>query len=192
MSGWIRVARNVFDHGVFAHEPFSEREAWLWLVAKAAWKDTDIQVETTGEALRKAWSWNSRSRVARVLRRLEAEGFLSVKEQDKSILIIMQKNSSMFEVVDEGGVGRTFFYGRRMRPMPPFRVFPADWAARRDFVFQRDGYRCSYCGSDNGPFECDHVTPVIRGGSDDIKNLATACQPCNRSKGAKSLEEWRR
>jgi hypothetical protein len=36
--GTFNVARGVFDHPVFAREPFTEREAWLWLIAEAQWK----------------------------------------------------------------------------------------------------------------------------------------------------------
>lgn len=39
-GGWIRLDRAVFEHDFFAIEPFTEREAWIWLIANAAWKDT--------------------------------------------------------------------------------------------------------------------------------------------------------
>jgi len=48
---------------------------------------------------------------------------------------------------------------------------------RKD-IFERDGYRCTYCGTTEGPFECDHIVPVSRGGSKDDSNLTTACVSC--------------
>lgn len=72
----------------------------------------------------------------------------------------------------------------RDRPMPP------EWMALRQRVFERDDYTCRYCGERGGRLECDHVVPVIKGGSDDIDNLVTACFRCNRSKYGKTLEEW--
>lgn len=57
-------------------------------------------------------------------------------------------------------------------------------------VFKRDGYRCDYCGKDNGPFEVDHVKPVSEGGRDTIDNLVTACPDCNRKKANKSVEKF--
>jgi 5-methylcytosine-specific restriction endonuclease McrA len=63
-------------------------------------------------------------------------------------------------------------------------------AAVRAFVLERDGYRCAYCQSADGPLEVDHVFPVARGGGDDLENLTCACRACNRSKGAKLLSEW--
>jgi len=39
-------------------------------------------------------------------------------------------------------------------------------------------------------FECDHIYPIVLGGSNAIENLATACVKCNRSKGSKTLAQW--
>lgn len=56
-------------------------------------------------------------------------------------------------------------------------------------VFQRDGFRCIYCGAskEDTTLVVDHVIPVRDGGTNDIGNLATACQPCNAGKGARSV-----
>lgn len=51
--------------------------------------------------------------------------------------------------------------------------------------------QCAYCGSDNGPFEIDHIVPWSRGGTHDRSNLTLACQWCNRSKGDKMISEWK-
>ena len=48
---------------------------------------------------------------------------------------------------------------------------------------------CS-CGCETGPFEIDHVKPWSSGGQHTFENLVVSCRPCNRSKGAKSLDEW--
>jgi hypothetical protein len=58
-------------------------------------------------------------------------------------------------------------------------------------VFQRDGFRCRYCGRSpkEGVFlEADHVIPRSAGGSDDMSNLVTACWDCNRGKSAKGVD----
>ncbi|WP_395326915.1 HNH endonuclease [Novosphingobium sp. BL-8H] len=60
----------------------------------------------------------------------------------------------------------------------------------RAFILERDGYRCTYCGQAEGPFEVDHIVPVSRGGGDDPENLTCACAPCNRSKSSTPVEEW--
>lgn len=48
---------------------------------------------------------------------------------------------------------------------------------------------CVYCGSTEN-IEIDHIVPLSRGGTHTPENLAPACRPCNRSKGAKLLSEW--
>lgn len=57
-------------------------------------------------------------------------------------------------------------------------------------VVSEHGEVCFYCGSTEGPFELDHIIPWSRGGDHSVENLVVACRPCNRSKGAKTLEEW--
>lgn len=74
---------------------------------------------------------------------------------------------------------------------PPLRPTIDAWKIIRERIFQRDNYTCTYCGTRGGELECDHVHPVSRGGSSDDSNLATACKPCNRDKGSKTVDEWK-
>jgi hypothetical protein len=83
-QGTFSVARGVFDHPVFAREPFTEREAWLWLIAEAQWKPVRKRVGRVIIALQRGqlahavrfmaqrWCW-PRMRVHRFLQRLSAE-----------------------------------------------------------------------------------------------------------------------
>lgn len=59
-------------------------------------------------------------------------------------------------------------------------------------ILLKNTNKCSYCGTDKGPFDVDHVIPVSYGGTNDIGNLTLACRRCNRSKGAKLVNEWLR
>ncbi len=56
------------------------------------------------------------------------------------------------------------------------------WLALRDMAFERDGYQCTYCGDQAGPFEIDHIIPRVRGGENVLENVAVSCRRCNRSK----------
>lgn len=49
---------------------------------------------------------------------------------------------------------------------------------------------CIYCGSSK-EIQADHVIPVSRGGAQSVGNLVPACKPCNTSKGAKTITEWK-
>jgi hypothetical protein len=71
------------------------------------------------------------------------------------------------------------------------RLGNSEWSTIRGMVFERDNYTCAYCGERGGKLECDHIIPHSRGGSDEMGNLTTACFSCNRSKRAKTPEEWR-
>lgn len=62
-------------------------------------------------------------------------------------------------------------------------------AGLRTLVMERDEYRCVHC-ADHEDLQIDHVTPISRGGTNDEANLQTLCGPCNRSKGARTMDEW--
>ena len=51
-------------------------------------------------------------------------------------------------------------------------------------VFKRDRFTCQYCGkkSPDVTLQIDHITPVSKGGSDEIVNLITSCPECNLGK----------
>ena len=53
-------------------------------------------------------------------------------------------------------------------------------------VLRRDGYVCHYCGGE--ATTGDHVIPIVKGGVDEESNMVASCQPCNLSKGAKTLD----
>lgn len=58
-------------------------------------------------------------------------------------------------------------------------------------IYQQQGGICYICKG-NFTFkemELDHVVPLARGGKHENKNCKMACAFCNRSKGAKLLEE---
>ena len=60
----------------------------------------------------------------------------------------------------------------------------------REYVLQRDGRVCQYCGSRKGRIEVDHVVPQSKNGSDRVSNLVTSCRKCNQKKDNRSLAEF--
>ena len=60
----------------------------------------------------------------------------------------------------------------------------------RGAVLHRDGWTCRYCGSE--ATEVDHVQPHAHGGSTTPANLVASCRPCNKAKGFRTPEQWRR
>lgn len=64
---------------------------------------------------------------------------------------------------------------------------------RRAFaVFNRDGFKCYYCGrtpkTENIVLHADHVHPRSLGGTDTADNIVTACSVCNASKSDTVLD----
>ncbi|MDA7980055.1 MAG: HNH endonuclease [Pirellulales bacterium] len=62
-------------------------------------------------------------------------------------------------------------------------------------IFERDEYRCRYCGRDvladfHSFATCvlDHVKPRSAGGGNEPENLAVACGSCDRIKAGISVE----
>ena len=58
-------------------------------------------------------------------------------------------------------------------------------------IYARDSFTCQYCAESFEPEELtfDHVIPVAQGGTRGWENIVTACEPCNRKKGARTPEE---
>lgn len=77
-------------------------------------------------------------------------------------------------------------YGRSAGPRPRSGVTPRI----RFAVLERDRFRCRYCGAtaEDARLVIDHILPVAVGGSDDMDNLATACDLCNAGKAAKLVQ----
>ena len=82
-----------------------------------------------------------------------------------------------------GGINDHRIVGRINFLFGHSRRVPSGWERTRLAVFDRDGYRCVYCGAHNIDFHADHVIPVSRGGQSELDNLVTACRFCNLSKG---------
>lgn len=58
-------------------------------------------------------------------------------------------------------------------------------------VFKRDSFTCQYCGR-NAPdvvLEVDHISPVAKGGSNELTNLVTSCFDCNSGKSDRELSD---
>lgn len=61
----------------------------------------------------------------------------------------------------------------------------------RAAIFERDSYKCQKCGS-NHNLHIDHITPLSKGGSNDVDNLQTLCGRCNSQKGNRNSNDYRK
>lgn len=88
MSGYYQMARGWMENSFFASEPYTEREAFQWMIEQAAWRPARIKIKGSmltldrGQLcfaqrfLAEKWQW-SKSRVDRFLKRLTSENMIS-------------------------------------------------------------------------------------------------------------------
>lgn len=57
-------------------------------------------------------------------------------------------------------------------------------------AFKRDKFTCQYCGRrpPDVTLEADHIVPVCEDGPDDLENITTSCDTCNRGKSGNPLD----
>jgi 5-methylcytosine-specific restriction endonuclease McrA len=60
----------------------------------------------------------------------------------------------------------------------------------REYLLEKWGRRCAYCGARNRPLQIEHLVPKARGGSSRVSNLTLACAQCNSAKGAQTAAEF--
>lgn len=59
-----------------------------------------------------------------------------------------------------------------------------EYAKHRVYAFERAHGKCQNCGIYLQPaeWECDHIVPLSRGGTNDLSNLRVVCKPCHKTK----------
>lgn len=108
-GGVIGISRGIWTDPDFKDEPFTEREAFMWLVSEAAWKERKKRgaygpvVLKRGELchsvrfMGNAWGW-SKSRVARFLNKLKNRDIIRDTKRDSEQIYYIS-NYNKFQVV---------------------------------------------------------------------------------------------
>jgi 5-methylcytosine-specific restriction endonuclease McrA len=60
----------------------------------------------------------------------------------------------------------------------------------REYLLEKWGRKCAYCGIQNVPLEVEHIVPRVRTGSNRVSNLTLACHACNIAKGTQTAAEF--
>jgi 5-methylcytosine-specific restriction endonuclease McrA len=60
----------------------------------------------------------------------------------------------------------------------------------REYLLEKWGRKCAYCGAENVPLEVEHIVPKSRGGSNRVSNLTISCRRCNLEKGSRTASEF--
>lgn len=107
MTGTVAISRALFTSAAFRSEPLSEREAWIWMIMEASWRDRTVRagdavVETqrgqfaaSVRYMAKAWDW-SPARVQRFLKRLQKLKMIGSKT-DTGVTVITVCNYDKFQ-----------------------------------------------------------------------------------------------
>lgn len=97
----------------------------------------------------------------------------------KEMKYLSLRNSPMLKAHDSNG--KPLY--RLTRGLSFVRTKPLS-KSRREEVIARDK-KCVECDN-SGPYEVHHLIRYIDGGSNDMDNLVTLCEPCHRSKGGQA------
>jgi 5-methylcytosine-specific restriction endonuclease McrA len=60
----------------------------------------------------------------------------------------------------------------------------------REYLLEKWGRKCAYCGKENIPLQVEHIVPRAQGGSNRISNLCLACEKCNLAKGTRDITDF--
>lgn len=59
----------------------------------------------------------------------------------------------------------------------------------KEYLYQRDGRKCAYCGDSKSKLEIEHIVPRAVG-SDSVNNLVLSCRSCNIMKNNHPIEDF--
>ncbi len=60
----------------------------------------------------------------------------------------------------------------------------------REYLLQKWGRQCAYCGAKDVPLEVEHINPRSKSRDDRVCNLTLACHPCNEKKGNRDIRDF--
>jgi len=58
----------------------------------------------------------------------------------------------------------------------------------REYLLEKWGRKCAYCGAENIPLQIEHIHPKAKGGTNRESNLTLSCEKCNIKKGTQPIE----
>ncbi|NEO80189.1 RNA-guided endonuclease IscB [Moorena sp. SIO4G3] len=138
---------------------------------------------------------NTRYRKPRFLNRKRPEGWLAPSLEHRVLTIqTWVKRLIKFCPVNEIWVERVKFDTQKM-PNPEISGVEYQQGELagyevREYLLEKWGRECTYCGKQNVPLQIEHIHPKSKGGSGRVSNLCLACEKCNQRKGNKPVEDF--
>lgn len=106
--GYFALYRGTLDHPVFANEPYTEREAWIWMLDEAAYRPRRKfiagrmvslnrgQLAASQRFMQEKWGWASKGRVERFLKKLKNEAMIE-PQNEPGLTVITICNYERFQ-----------------------------------------------------------------------------------------------
>lgn len=116
MNGFFSLHRSIWQCAAFKAEPFTEREAWIWMISSAAWKEQTVRVGKhivklergqlcySTRFLADAFGWHH-SKLRRFLQRLEVRSSICKKigtPSDTAPIVITIRNYDEYQAWGSG------------------------------------------------------------------------------------------
>jgi hypothetical protein len=110
MSNFFLVDRGIFDHPIFARDPYSRRDAWAWLIANACYQDKVIFVNGQKITLKRGqlsfslrfmaekWLW-PKGVAERYLTRLKTETMIETATETGQMVITI-RNYDKYQTIE--------------------------------------------------------------------------------------------
>ena len=114
MSGTVNISRDIWNDAAFKDQPFTEREAFMWLVMEASWKPREKRVGSAVVNLERgqlaasirfmaeAWNWQ-KSTVDRFLKRLENRDMIGTASGTGLTIVTIRKYNEYQNAPKESG-----------------------------------------------------------------------------------------
>lgn len=140
-------------------------------------------------------SRKTRYRAARFNNRVRAEGWLPPSLQHRIETTLTWVNRfSRWAGITEIAVERVKFDMQQMNNPDiagvEYQQGTLAGYSAREYLLEKWGRQCAYCGTGNTPLQIEHIQPRAKGGTNNISNLTLACEPCNRRKGTKDIADF--
>lgn len=170
-TGVFAVARNIFDHPFFEPEPFTEREAWMWLIKEAARKPRraclrngvtiDLergQLAHSTRFLAQRWQW-PKTRVTRFLARTASDGMIGPQAGPHvTVITICNYDEYQFTPEDFGPQSSEILDRFRTKP-----IRKKDTTTKNNYT--ETPREADFCEAKQAPF----LLPIDGGGTPAIR-----------------------
>lgn len=172
---WFRYYAESLDDPKIGTLNDAEFRTWVEVLclACAADKDGDLGIGAS------EINWRLRRNVSQEIEALTSKKLVTVTDGRVTVTNWTKRQSKA-----DSSVSRVQKYRERLKGAKG----GGDYTQHRSTVYERDGNKCVYCHSTEN-LCLDHLVPLIRGGTNALSNLVTACKACNSGKSGRTPDE---